>query len=166
MAEENKPETQSEEASPPKSKKLLWIIIAVVVIVGAGGGTAAFMMMGGGEAEAAEEAVEEPVDVVAGLVPMDTFLVNLNDPTGERYMKLTLRLTVSPEEVADEIKNQELMLAKMRDRILTILMAKTFQEMSSPLGKESLRREIQVQLDPLIADGQVEDILFSEFVVQ
>ena len=62
---------------------------------------------------------------------MDTFLVNLNDPTGERYMKLTLRLTISPEKIADEIKNQEILIAKMRDRVLTILMAKTFQEIDT-----------------------------------
>jgi len=30
-----------------------------------------------------------------GLVPMDTFLVNLSDQDGERFMKLTLRLSVA-----------------------------------------------------------------------
>jgi flagellar FliL protein len=169
MAEETKPENQEqEEESQPqkKSKKLLWIMIAVAVIVVAGGGAGTYVMMGGKEPAAEEETTETETVASTGLVPLDTFLVNLNDPAGERYMKLSLRLTVSPEEVADELKNRELLMAKMRDRVLTILMSKTFQEMNSPLGKEGLRIEIRAQLNPLLEDGEVEDVLFSEFVVQ
>ena len=84
----------TEQAEPKKSKKLLWILLAVVVAAGGGGGATVFFMMGG-KSEAAE-AVEAAPAQPPGLVAMDTFLVNLSDPGGDRYMKLTLRLTISP----------------------------------------------------------------------
>jgi flagellar FliL protein len=168
MAEENKPaEAKEGEAAEPqkgkKSKKLLWIVLAAIVL-GGGGGGAAIVLMGG--EEAAETTSSAPAEQPPGLVAMDTFLVNLSDPGGDRYMKLTLRLAISPVAEANKIDENELLLARMRDRILTVLAAKTFQELVSPLGKESLRHEIQAQLEPLLDKAQLQDVLFSEFVVQ
>jgi flagellar FliL protein len=97
---------------------------------------------------------------------MDTFLVNLQDPSGERYMKLTLRLTISPESAAAKADGDALLMARMRDRILTVLTSKTYAELGNPLGKENLRHEIRAQINPLVQPGQVKDVLFSEFVVQ
>lgn len=166
MADETKPD--AEEAAPPKkSKKMLFIILFAVVA--AGGGGAAFFMTKGDAAPPPGGQVAEvaaPVEEKAGLIPLDSFLVNLADERGERYMKVTMRLTVAPESVADEIKEQDLELARIRDRVLTVLMSKTFEEMVNPLGKESLRLEIQAQTDSLIESGEVRDVLFSEFVVQ
>ena len=55
---------------------------------------------------------------------------------------------------------------RIRDRVLTVLTSKTFGDMSNPLGKESLRHEIQTQLQPVIEQAQIQGVLFSEFVVQ
>lgn len=165
MAEEKQP---AEGQEPKKKSKLLLFIVIGVVLAG-GGGAAAFLMKSdktevtdeNGEVQAAE-----PTEERAGLIPLDTFLVNLNDPEGERYMKVTMRLTVAPESVAGEILGDEVQLARIRDRVLTVLMSKTFAELADPLGKESLRFEIQGQVDALLEEGAVKDVFFSEFVVQ
>jgi flagellar FliL protein len=159
-------EAPPEEKKKKKGKAWLWILIAVLLL-GAGGGTTAVLMWGGsddaadGEASQAEAPRQE-----AGLLTMDTFLVNLNDRSGDHYLKLTLRLTVLPSALAEDIKGDDLLRARLRDRILTILTAKTLEEIGTPLGKESLRHEIQANVRPLLGDGEVEDVLFSEFVVQ
>lgn len=170
MAEqEKKPtDTDTEETPPKKSKKMLFILIGVVVL--AVGGGAGFYLAPGGDAAAespaegteAEAASDEPV----GLVALDTFLVNLSDREQDRYMKLTLRLTVSPEAEADRITDDELIQARMRDRVLTVLTAKSYSELTNPLGKESLRQEILGQISPLLEPARTQDVLFSEFVVQ
>ena len=97
---------------------------------------------------------------------MGTQGVNLNDPKGDRYVKVTLRLTVTPAEIVEKMSKDEIFMARARDRILTVLSAKTAQDVGSPIGKETLRREILARVSPLVAGGKLEDVLFSDFVVQ
>ena len=169
MAEEKKTTDADAQAAPEKKSKKTLILVLGAVVLAAAAGAAGFLLTGKDQPEAAadgEAAAAVESKPAAGLVPMDTFLVNLNDPSGDRFMKLTLRLTISPESVAGEVSDDPLMLARLRDRILTVLTTKTFMELVSPLGKENLRLEIQSQLGPLLASGEVQDVLFSEFVVQ
>jgi len=164
MAEET---PTTEDAQPKKkSKKLLFIIIGV--LLAGGGAAAAFLITKDKGAVVDENAATEqaPAEQKAGLVPLDTFLVNLNDPNGERYMKVTMRLTIVPESLADKVRDDDLQLARIRDRVLTVLMSKTFTELADPLGKESLRFEVRGQVDSILDGGTVKDVFFSEFVVQ
>jgi flagellar FliL protein len=97
---------------------------------------------------------------------MDPFLVNINDPEGERYAKVQLQLSVVPESAVGDISGDPLVMAQMRDRVLTLLSAKSFQELSSPIGKEGVRREIKSRLDPLLEKGEIQEVLFQDFLVQ
>ncbi len=144
------------------SKKLLILIVAGVLVLG-GGGFFAMKLLGGGDARAAAAAEEEPP---AGLLPMETFLANVADRSGERFARLELKLAVVPKEKVGEIENDPLLMARMRDRVLTLLTSKTFEELSDPMGKEGFRSEIRMRLSPLVEDGEIKEVLFSEFVVQ
>ncbi|MCP3979339.1 MAG: hypothetical protein GY716_08425 [bacterium] len=177
MAEEKETsgsDQPNEEKEPKKKGKMLFIVLGAVILAAAGAGGGFFLSRDDGAAAegdgVANEAAAAPKpDESAALVALDTFLVNLNSSNNEdadRYMKLTLRLTISPEAQAEKISDDEIARARLRDRILTILSAKTFQDLSGPLGKESLRREIQFQADNMFEAAQVQDVLFSEFVVQ
>jgi len=143
-------------------KKLILIIVALVVL--GGGATAAVMLMGDGE----EAPVEEAPPPAPGLMPLDPFIVNMKEPDQAHFVKLTLQLTLTPAERVAELVEDPLIMARCRDRILTLLSGKSYEDLSSPLGREALRREIKARLEPLF-DGendQLEDILFSEFMVQ
>jgi len=141
------------------NKKML-IMVAGALLLG-GGGSAAFFMMRSPGASAQAAPVEPP-----SIVSMETFLVNINSPGGDRFAKMNLRLTVSPGSVAETIGEDEVIQAKMRDRILTLLTSKSLEELIGPVGKEALRREIKAHLGPLIEDGEIQEVLFSDFVVQ
>ena len=143
------------------NKKMLIIILAVVVV---GGGAGAFFMMKGGEEEGTDTA--KKFKGPPGLVTMETFLVNIADGGGERFARLQLRLTVLPFSKAQDIDGDELLKATMRDRILTLLAGKTYDDLASPIGKEGFRREIKTVLNPIIEDGEIEEVLFQDFVVQ
>lgn len=147
------------------NKKLLLIIILAVLVLG-GGGTAAFFMLGGEEDAADKETAKQEEQTPVGLVSMDTFIVNLNDPGEDRYVKIRIKLTVSPVGIAENLDEDELLVARFRDRILTLLSTKTYEDLSTPLGKETLRREIKSRIAPVITEGEIQDVLFSEFVVQ
>ena len=105
------------------------------------------------------------------LVSMETFMVNIYHPDGDRHAKLKLDLAVVPAGVAATVAGDSLLQAKLRDRVLTLLTSKSFDELRSPVGKEGFRREIKAQLNPLLEGideegGQIDEVLFSEFVVQ
>ena len=108
----------------------------------------------------------EEVKATVGIVEMETFLTNINDASGERYAKLQLKLAVSPEEKVLEVTKDALLMARLRDQVLTLISSKTFEELSDPEGKESFRSEIRERLSPLVEGGEVKEVLFAEFVVQ
>lgn len=144
------------------SKKWLILSIAAVVLLGAGG-TAAFFVFRSEPAEDSEpqEAAETP-----GIVSMDTFLVNLRSAQGDRFAKVELQLTVTPAWAASAVSEDALLSAKLRDRVLTLLTSKEAEDLLSPVGKEGLRRELKASLNPLLPDGEIREVLFSNFVVQ
>ncbi len=170
MADEKKDQAQEEQ--PKKSNKMLFIIIAaVVVLLAAGGGVAAVFLMGGGKEAAAAEASGEQAKEASKaekqiLVPLDTFIVNLADPKGDRFMKATIRLTTRNPDLDQQIQSDPVMKARIRDRVISVLSSKTFQDVNNPVGKESLRRELQRELNQILPDDDIEDVLFVEFIIQ
>lgn len=77
-----------------------------------------------------------------------------------------MTLTIQPAETAKNVMKDELLLARMRDRVLTLLTSKQYHELISAIGKEGLRREVKAHLSPLLEEGTIEDVLFEEFVIQ
>lgn len=113
------------------------------------------------DAEAAAEQDSRP-----GIVQLESFLTNINDPSGERYCKLTIKLAVTPAEAVGDIEDDALLQARMRDQVLTVLSGKTFHELSDPKGKELFREDVRAKLGELLKAAEIQQVLFSEFVVQ
>jgi flagellar FliL protein len=122
-----------------------------------------FAMLAGCSADA-EAAADQ--DSPPGVVELESFLTNINDPSGERYCKLTIKLAVVPADTVDTIGKDALLLARMRDQVLTVLSGKTFHELSDPKGKEAFREDVRVRLGELLTVAEIQQVLFSEFVVQ
>jgi flagellar FliL protein len=140
------------------NKKMLIIIAAAVVVLCGGGGAAYFFLSGSSSAAA----IEQPV----GILAMETFLTNINDPSGERHARVQVKLAVSPEETVSRIKSDDVLMARLRDQVITLLTSKTYDDLTDVRGKEAFRREIRERLNPLLTSGEVKEVLFSDFVVQ
>ena len=108
----------------------------------------------------------DDVEQAVGVLEMETFLTNINDPAGERHARLGIKLAITPEEQVAEIKADPLLMARLRDRILTLLTSKTYGQLNDAKGKELFRKEIRERLNPLLESGEVKEVLFSDFVVQ
>ena len=137
------------------NKKEKWISLLLV----------AFLMALGAGCGEDEEGGKEAAETV-GILEMETFLTNINDSSGERYAKLQVKLAVTPQEKVAEVTADPLLMARLRDQVLTLLTSKTYQDLSDPAGKEEFRSEIQQRLSPLVEGGEVKEVLFAEFVVQ
>ncbi|WP_303850637.1 flagellar basal body-associated FliL family protein [Seleniivibrio woodruffii] len=168
MAEEEK---TAEEGAKKKGGKLKLIIIAVVaLIILGGGGFLAYKLFLAPKDEAADaehakkEEVAAPENEVGVLYPLETFIVNMADNDGSRYLKVTIQLELDHTEMLKEELDKR--VPQLRDAILTILSAKTYEEISSAQGKLILKQEILRRLNSLLPFGQITNVYFTEFVSQ
>ena len=152
------------------SNKILIILIGVmmVFVLGLGGGL--FMMwnkLSAMETQAqspSDQDASVPVEELLGpIYPLDTFIVNLADKGGKRYLRFTIDLELDGKELESEITKR---LPQVRDSILTILPTKRFEDISSAQGKTELRDQMLERINGMLARGQITNIYFKEFVVQ
>lgn len=190
MAEEKEnPETEEEkeEKGGKSNKMLLIIIIVVLLLIVILGGVAAFLLLSGDDEESAattqpqvQQVQQAPtqqkrsyssagmeqskkLSQVGVLYPLDTFTVNLKSDNGRRYLKVTMDLELSGQELTAELDNKT---AVIRDRIIRILTSKTLEEVSSRKGKDKLTQQIKDSLNAMLDDGQILGVYFTEFVIQ
>lgn len=139
-------------------KKLLIGIVTVVLL--AGGGATYYFLFGPNPAKAAGE---PPPLEPAAIVQLDPFVTNIAD---ERRARVQVALAVAPIDRAEEIQTDPLMVARLRDKVLTMLAARSYAELGSPAGKETFRKEIRTAAQQVIEDGEVQEALFVDFVIQ
>ena len=153
------------------SKKAIILIIAAVVLVLAVIGGGFFFMWHMMTATlqqnqtAAEDTVgeEAPEEVIKPLYSLDTFIVNLADQGGKRYLRVTMELELDTAELAEEINQR---LPQLRNSILMIIPSKSYADIGTAAGKAALRDELMTQLNSFLKSGQITNIYFTEFVVQ
>ena len=120
--------------------------------------------LGKGEKEAAAQSKEETNKPDIGpIYPLEPFIVNLMDPGGKRYLKVTLELELSNEKMKPEMDKR---LPQLRDTILTLLSSKSFKDICDLSGKYQLRAEILANLNRYLKTGKVKSVYFTEFIVQ
>lgn len=153
---------ESPRATPARALYvLIGVLATLVVILGA---IAVYGLVG--DAKPASSFSSSTVGEEGSLVVFDSFIVNLADATGDRYLKATLRAVSAEPDLGAALDRNLVLKTKVRDRIITVLTAKTFAELSSPFGKETLRRELAREINAVLGGEAVSEVLFVEFVVQ
>jgi flagellar FliL protein len=109
-----------------------------------------------------------------------TKIVNLADPGGRRYLKLSVVLEFTPHDAAfytltgeertaaltafnDEMSSKKPIVD---DLLNTLLSSKTFDQIYTVEGKEALRQDIVVRVNALLPHEHLMYVYFTEFVVQ
>lgn len=155
-------EVEESKGEKKKGSKLKLIILVVIVLMLGGGGFFAYKKFFASSKEEQSASVKSP-SVQHVTHQLDTFLVNLADPGGKRYLKLTIDLELDNPKVIEEITQNNY---KIRDSILLILSSKEFDDISTVGGKLALKKEIMTKLNSILTTGRVLDIYFTEFLVQ
>ena len=163
----------AEQGKKGKSSQLLIIIVAAVVLVLGGGASAYFLGVfgGGDEAEAAkkegghrgDDGHGEDVDGANSLAMLDTFVVNLNDPKSQRYLKVTMQVEFFGDDPPERFSTRR---PQIRDLVLTLLSSKGVADVRTIEGKQQLRDEVIARINRVIDDDVVKAIYFAEFIVQ
>ncbi len=164
MSDPTPAEPKKDDKPRGKGSKLL----PLLVLMNLGGtGFTAFKVMTAqpAHAEPPPEPPKVPLtnEVVGPVVPMEPFVVNLDEPGTSRYLKLTIQLElISPEAEAVITKNKQV----MRDAILSHLSGLKHADTLGSKAKELLRTAIMEKVEKTIGPNHVRRMFFQEFVVQ
>ena len=114
-------------------------------------------------AEQGNDATAEEPQKIGPLHPLDTFIVNLADEGGNRYLRTTMNLELKDEESTLLVQER---LPMIRNSVLMILPTKKYDDISTVEGKSTLRDEMVTKLNAVLAPGSINNIYFTEFVIQ
>jgi flagellar basal body-associated protein FliL len=111
---------------------------------------------------------------------MSTKIINLADPSGRKYIRLTVVLEFAPDNPEyKKMKAEEqtayltafnakvnALMPMMDDAVITMLSTKTYEQLYTADGKEKLREEVMKAIQDRVTDYKLISIYFTEFVVQ
>jgi flagellar FliL protein len=172
-------ENETEEVEQKKSggNMVLILIVALLAILLIGGALAAFLLLGdSNEAPAVQQQTSQSTPAqrkatkrstdfltIGPMYPMDTFIVNLLSESGGKFLKVDLDIELDSERLSSEMDMKKSLI---RDIIIRTLSSKTFEEVSTMKGKDRLKDEMVNRINEVLADGQIKNIFFTDFVVQ
>lgn len=157
------------EEEKKKGSPLKWIMLVVLLLLLAGGGFAAYWFFLGPGAQPAEEVGEDgqPVEMQEAVAPevvtLSPFIVNLADPLGRRFLRMTMDVEVINREAANTLDK---LGSRVRDAIILLLSSKSFADLASMESKIILKNEIVERLNQIVGAGRVTNVYFTEFVIQ
>ncbi len=169
-----------EDATMGKKKKspVVLILVIVILLLIAGGAVAGYFLFIAPQAKPAAPAaqaapaVQDDGQLPAGsagaglsgpMRQMDSFIVNLTDAQGTRYLKVVMQLEMSNELLGTEIDKKT---PQIRDEVIMLLSSKSFDDVSTMAGKRALKRAILNSINKYLVTGRVLRVYFSDFVVQ
>jgi len=169
------------------SNILLIVIAAMLGLMLIGGGVGAYLLLSEDDAvmadannakvtqtekqESAPATAQAPAKSVrksdftniGPMYPLDQFIVNLFSEDGSRYLKTTINLEMSIPELSTELDAKKPLI---RDIIIKALSAKSYEEISTIAGKENLKDEIVANVNAVLKDGKINNVFFTDFVIQ
>ena len=157
--------SESQTTPAPKGRSKLLIIGVPLVVVLIGGGGAGFWYVRDVRAAGAKSEAKAPEKEPTGLLALDPFTVNLADPGGRRYLRISMRLVVPDADAAKKATEEELVISRVRSSLIEVLSGRTAADLSTPDGRVALKHAI-AEAASHAGHIDVRDVLFQEFVVQ
>jgi flagellar FliL protein len=186
MSEETKDGAQPAQAAaqPKKKKGKLFMILGLVLAVAAGG-AGGFLYFQKAAAKtksdshkgrkADQESDEDEGDHSEGkekgdseadvkrVIEIQPFILNLSDKDENRFLRLGMSLGLGD---AGEEKPDQLFITRVRNAVLSVLMAKSSADVLSAEGKVNLRKEILEAVQKASEEPHVLTIYITELIVQ
>ncbi len=189
MAEDAKKDAKEEkdgaaEAAPESSggKSNLMLILGAValVAVSAGAPTTFFILKekkraaleelavnaaNGADGQLAEgyddeEQIGDDEERLGAILPLDTFLINLD---GGQYLRAQLQLEFVATSVPSPfIRNQVV----IRDGLISLMSRKKAETLGTHKGREAMKSEIKDLINEVLKREEIKRVFFTQFVIQ
>ena len=157
--------TQAAEPPPAKKKSKKTLLIGVVGVLVIGGSGAGYWFTRPA-ADATAETHAAPEEEGESVVSFEPFVVNLADAGGGRYLRVNVQLVIAGAEAGAEIEEDAVKKVRLRSEVLGLLTEQTSDTLMTPEGKTALKLAISERASHSIEPHKVQDVLFSDFIVQ
>lgn len=159
MADKSDKKKGADEAAPKNKMPMMMAVFAAIAVAALVG---TFIV--GKSVSAKSKSGPKPVEH-GPILPLDEFLVNLADPSGDHFLKVTINLELDKDKgkTPDTLKDQ---VPIIRDAILMSLSSKMRDDISPPAGREQLKDEIKKKVNAALGEADVHDVYFTNFVTQ
>ena len=107
-----------------------------------------------------------PTPEVNSVLALDSFVVNLQDPSGNGYLRVSMSLGLSVPPKEDDKDKSAPYLPRLRDTILGVLGTRTVEELLTPDGKTKLKDDLLKGINASVPELQCKEVYFTEFLVQ
>jgi flagellar FliL protein len=157
---DKKDEKTAEGGAAKKKPPIIIIAIAIAAVAIIGG-----LVVGKTVSAKSKSAAEKPKPVPGPIMPLDEFLVNLADPSGDHFLKVTVALELDPKSGAtpDTLKDR---VAPIRDAVLTALCSRTRDQITPLDGRDQLKADIRKDVNTALGEPDVRTVYFSDLVTQ
>jgi len=159
--------SNSDTPSTAKGRSKLLMIgvpVAVLLLGGAGGG---FWYVKNVRAASATGSEKKPVEEAeaTGYLRFEPFTLNLADPGGRRYLRITVGLVLQDADMAKKVSEDELVVSKVRSTLIDTISGRMAADLSTPDGRAALKKAI-AEAASHAGHMEVRDVLFTDFIVQ
>jgi flagellar FliL protein len=167
QTEDDKTETEGEEAKPAPAKRklslkvILMAVGGLVAIGGIGGGVYFFFFAHKAEAATAANQVKPPA-----FLDMPDVLVNLSSGGGNertQYLKVKVVLELPDQELSAQIQP---IMPRIMDTFQTYLRELRPTDLDGSAGLYRLKEELTRRVNAAIAPNHINAVLFKEIVIQ
>lgn len=101
---------------------------------------------------------------VKATLKLEPFLVNLADEGEANFVKATISLGLAAEPEGETWN--DVTVAAVRDSVISLLSSKKAEQILTPQGKDTLRKEVRSKVNSLSPDLNVLEVYIVDFVVQ
>jgi flagellar FliL protein len=131
------------------------VLIALPVVMAATGGGVYFAL--------ANKTAPQPTGPQIGHTEkLETIVVNLDEPGGNRYLKVSLAL----ETKAPFTEKQQKLSVRVRDAIIVYLSGLRINEVQQVNAKTKVKQDLRKKANAVLGEGTVNAVYFQEFVIQ
>jgi flagellar FliL protein len=153
----------------PNVVRALLYIAAVLVLIIVSGSVAYVIARRVGATPATEktspmlETKTKPLNYFS----LESFSVNTSDRDEAHFVKLTLELGYQMEGTASSEIQAELVQRRpeLRDIVIRTLGSKSYHQLLSEENRQQLREEIKRSINRVLQRGQIQKVVFTEFVL-
>ena len=162
---------EQQEPAPENAggnKKIIFIILGALILVGISVGLTIFLLSGSQDADN-EVAQEQPAALKGdpSYIELKPFTVNLDPQDPVAFLQVTIQVLTYASDVESDLDDHKPLI---RNNLTVLFGQQKSADLRSAEGKQSLQKKvlesIQQVVDKYGSGGQVDNVFFSNFVMQ
>lgn len=156
--QDKKNEKENKRKKGSGIKRLLTgiLLVFLLILAGGAGGFAYFRYLHNNGQYFIQEDPEP-----AYKYSLDNFIVNLAEQ--RRYLKIGIVLAFHEKELCEELEQRS---PQIKDRVINILWGKGLEELHKDDALEKIKDNLILEINSLLRGGTIEEIYFTEFIIQ